>query len=220
MWSQVLFTGFHRKFYALFVAIDVEWPPTFSLQSLALQALLSLMTRSHQTFHPVPPNCWGLCSKTNVGPPLFTLLQPEMLTNGARSDWCDQPLSQSHLSPSCLSPLDSLIFWLSSFSSIVFQLSLSLSLSTTYPPLIAQALDLATASPPTWSLDLITCILATIGSWDSLLFGFNSHTFGSTCWSQQWAINYTNASWMLGCIPPRRRFLPYPSAPSHLQEHV
>ena len=37
-------------------------------------------------------NCWGLCSKIEVGPPLFTLLQPEMLIDGVISDWCDQPL--------------------------------------------------------------------------------------------------------------------------------
>ena len=32
--------------------------------------------------------------KINVGPPLFTLLQPKMPTDGVRTDWCDQPLNQ------------------------------------------------------------------------------------------------------------------------------
>jgi hypothetical protein len=36
-------------------------------------------------------NCWGLCSEIDVGPPLFTLFQPEMSTDGARSGRCDQP---------------------------------------------------------------------------------------------------------------------------------
>ena len=36
-------------------------------------------------------NCWGLCSNIDVGPPLFTLLQLEMPTDGARSDRCDEP---------------------------------------------------------------------------------------------------------------------------------
>ena len=35
-----------------------------------------------------PWNCWGLCSKLDVGPLLFTLLQSEMLTDGAWSGWC------------------------------------------------------------------------------------------------------------------------------------
>ena len=36
-----------------------------------------------------PWDCWGLDS----GPPLFTLLQPEMPTDGVWIGWCDQPLS-------------------------------------------------------------------------------------------------------------------------------
>jgi hypothetical protein len=43
-----------------------------------------------------PWNCWGLCSEIDVGPPLFTLLRPEMPTDGVWTGWCDQPLSQSH----------------------------------------------------------------------------------------------------------------------------
>ena len=39
-----------------------------------------------------PWNCWGLCSEIGVGPPLFTMLQPEMLTDGVKSGRCDQPL--------------------------------------------------------------------------------------------------------------------------------
>ena len=37
-------------------------------------------------------NCWGLCLGIDVGPPLLTLLRPEMPTDGARSGRCDQPL--------------------------------------------------------------------------------------------------------------------------------
>ena len=33
--------------------------------------------------------------KIDVGPPLFTLLQPEISTDGVRIGWCDQPLSGS-----------------------------------------------------------------------------------------------------------------------------
>ena len=39
-----------------------------------------------------PWNCWGLCSNIDVGPPLFTLLQPEMPTDGVWTSWCDRPL--------------------------------------------------------------------------------------------------------------------------------
>ena len=39
-------------------------------------------------------NCWRLCLEIGVGPPLFTLLQSEILINGARSVWCDQSLDQ------------------------------------------------------------------------------------------------------------------------------
>jgi hypothetical protein len=35
----------------------------------------------------------GIMYKIDVGPPLFTLLQSEMLTYGARSGWCNQPLT-------------------------------------------------------------------------------------------------------------------------------
>ena len=41
-----------------------------------------------------PWNWWGLCSEVDVGPPLSTLLQLEMLTYGAKSGWCDQPFAQ------------------------------------------------------------------------------------------------------------------------------
>jgi hypothetical protein len=37
----------------------------------------------------------GLCSEVDVGPPLFILLQSEMLTDGARSGWCEQPLTKA-----------------------------------------------------------------------------------------------------------------------------
>ena len=37
--------------------------------------------------------CWGVCWEIDVSPPLSTLLQPEMLTDGARSGQCDKPLS-------------------------------------------------------------------------------------------------------------------------------
>ena len=36
-------------------------------------------------------NCWGLCPEVDVGTPLFILLQPKMLTDGAKRGWCDQP---------------------------------------------------------------------------------------------------------------------------------
>ena len=36
-------------------------------------------------------NCWGLCWEIDVGPLLFTLLQPEMLKDDAISGQCDQP---------------------------------------------------------------------------------------------------------------------------------
>ena len=39
-----------------------------------------------------PWNWWGLCWELDVGPPLFTLLQPEMPTDGVWTSWCDQPL--------------------------------------------------------------------------------------------------------------------------------
>ena len=39
-----------------------------------------------------PWNCWGSCWGIDVGPPLFTLLQPEMWTDGLWTGWCDQPL--------------------------------------------------------------------------------------------------------------------------------
>ena len=39
-----------------------------------------------------PWNRWWLCSEIDVGPPLFTLLQLEMLTDGAWTSRCDQPL--------------------------------------------------------------------------------------------------------------------------------
>ena len=40
-----------------------------------------------------PWNCWRLCSELlDVGPPLFTLLQPKMPTDGVGTCRCDQPL--------------------------------------------------------------------------------------------------------------------------------
>ena len=37
-------------------------------------------------------NCWRLCWEIDVGPSLFTLIQPKMFADGARSGWCDYPL--------------------------------------------------------------------------------------------------------------------------------
>ena len=52
-----------------------------------------------------PWNCWRSYSKINVGPPLFTLLQPEMPTYGVKTSRCDQPLSvgkwPSHITLQC-----------------------------------------------------------------------------------------------------------------------
>ena len=47
----------------------------------------SLMAWSHQNFTSGSSyeNRWGLCWEIDVGPPLFTLLQTEMLTNGANN---------------------------------------------------------------------------------------------------------------------------------------
>ena len=39
-----------------------------------------------------PWNCWTLCWMLDVKPPLFTLLHTEMLTDGAGSGRCGQPL--------------------------------------------------------------------------------------------------------------------------------
>ena len=39
-----------------------------------------------------PWNCWGPCSNIDVDPPLFTLLQQEMPTDGVITGWCDRPL--------------------------------------------------------------------------------------------------------------------------------
>jgi hypothetical protein len=52
-----------------------------------------LMARSHQTFHLVlAVKLLGIMLRIDVGPPLFTLLQPKMPTDGVRTDRCDQPL--------------------------------------------------------------------------------------------------------------------------------
>ena len=57
---------------------------------------------AHESHAPITPNfpssssrgnCWKLCWEVDVGSPLFTLLRPEMPTDGARNDRCDQPLS-------------------------------------------------------------------------------------------------------------------------------
>ena len=53
----------------------------------------SLRPCAHQTFRMVlAVSLSGLCWRIDVGRPLFTLLQPEMLMDGARSGRCDQPL--------------------------------------------------------------------------------------------------------------------------------
>ena len=52
-----------------------------------------LMPRSHQAFRPVRAvKLLGLCSRIDLGPPLFTLLQLEMPTDGARIARCDRYL--------------------------------------------------------------------------------------------------------------------------------
>ena len=54
---------------------------------------MRVKVRSHQLSVQFQPwNCWGLCSEIDVGPPLFTLLQTEMLTDGVWTGRCDQPL--------------------------------------------------------------------------------------------------------------------------------
>ena len=66
--------------------------PTHSITTRWSDQLL--MPWSHQTFRPVPTvKLLGIMFRIDVGPPLFTLLQPEMPTDGARSCRCDQPLS-------------------------------------------------------------------------------------------------------------------------------
>ena len=37
--------------------------------------------------------CWGLCWEVDNGPPLLILLRLEMLTDGARTSWWDEPLN-------------------------------------------------------------------------------------------------------------------------------
>ena len=41
-------------------------------------------------------NCWKLCTKTNVDPPLFTLSQPEMPTDDVKNGRCNQLSYASH----------------------------------------------------------------------------------------------------------------------------
>ena len=41
-----------------------------------------------------PWDCSGLCQEMDVDPPLFTLLQLEMLTDGVGTGWRDQSLNQ------------------------------------------------------------------------------------------------------------------------------
>ena len=63
--------------------MDTHLPP-YQILVLALALALSLMPPSHQTLRPVPTmKLLGIMSKTvDVGPPLPTILQPEMLTDG------------------------------------------------------------------------------------------------------------------------------------------
>ena len=52
------------------------------------------MCQSHQRFHPVlAVKLMGIMVRNKCWPPFFTLLQPEMPTDGARSGQCDQPIS-------------------------------------------------------------------------------------------------------------------------------
>ena len=86
--------------------MDVVVPPLFTLlqPEVSTDGVISgrcdrsLMLRSHRTFFPSVQfelwNCWGLCSYIDVVvPPLFTLLRPEVSTDGVKSDRCDQPLT-------------------------------------------------------------------------------------------------------------------------------
>ena len=67
--------------------------------------------RSHA---PITPNLsfgfsreiiGDLCWEIDVGPPLFTFLQPEVLTDGTKNGWCDQPLNLTLLSHYMLEPI-------------------------------------------------------------------------------------------------------------------
>ena len=59
----------------------LEWIPY-----QALKAGWTLMPRSHQIYHSDPPvKLLGIMLEIDVGPPLSTLLRPEMLTNGVRT---------------------------------------------------------------------------------------------------------------------------------------
>ena len=51
------------------------------------------MPQSHQAFHPVPTvKSLGILFIINVGPSIFTLLQPEMPMVGVNTGWCNQIL--------------------------------------------------------------------------------------------------------------------------------
>ena len=53
-----------------------------------------LTPQSHQIFCPVlAMKLLRIMLEIDVGPPLFTLLHPEMMTNATKSGWCDQPLN-------------------------------------------------------------------------------------------------------------------------------
>ena len=87
--------------WGLCLQLDVA-PPLFTLlqPEMPTDGVITgwcdrpLMPRSHQTFFIRFQlwNCWGLCLQLDVGPPLFTLLQPEIPTYGVGTDRCDRPL--------------------------------------------------------------------------------------------------------------------------------
>ena len=74
------------------VSVMQRWFQLHRKESVNL--LLQTIRHASTTRAPITPNspscfqpwhCWRLCWEIDVGPPLFTLLQPKMLTNGARS---------------------------------------------------------------------------------------------------------------------------------------
>lgn len=66
-----------------------QWPGSSLHGALMPQTITPIFLPGFQ-----PWNCWRLCCwEIDVGPPFFTLFQPEMLTNGARTGWSDQPIN-------------------------------------------------------------------------------------------------------------------------------
>ena len=74
------------------------WPPSTQCHSQAPITLEFMSGSSHEPWlfqlhgwNNQSWNYWGLCWEIDVGPPLLTLLQPEMPTDDAGSGKCDQP---------------------------------------------------------------------------------------------------------------------------------